>query len=86
MDYRVRVRFTLHFMQYNNCNCTYSIVIISIYFAVYCKVHKAEANFTSFPCNSLDKAHAIFKLYLGVRSQLKKWTILAMCHCSASRP
>ena len=47
-----------------------SLVLILIYLAVYCKARKA--NFTSFPANYPDKARAIFKLYLGVRSQLKR--------------
>ena len=50
-----------------------SLEIVPIYLAVCCKVRKA--NFTSFPSKSPDKARAVFKLYLGVRSKLKKRTI-----------
>ena len=33
-----------------------------------------KTNFISFPSNSPGKAHAVFKLHLGMRSQLKKKT------------
>ena len=49
-----------------------SLEIVPIYLAVCCKVRKA--NFTSFPSKSADKARVVFKLYLGVRSKLKKKT------------
>ena len=47
-----------------------SLEIVPISLAICCKVLKA--NFTSFPSKSLDKAQAVFKLYLGVRSKLYK--------------
>ena len=35
-----------------------------------------KVNFIRFPSNSPGKTHAVFKLYLGVRCQVKKWTIV----------
>ena len=37
-----------------------------------CNIKESWANFTSFPSNSLGKARAVFKLYFGVKSKLKK--------------
>ena len=47
-----------------------SLEIVPIYLAGCCKVRKD--NFTSFSSKSADKACVVFKLYLGVRSKLKK--------------
>ena len=47
-----------------------SPVPVLIYLAVYCKVRKA--NFTCFPNNSPGKARAVFKLYLELKSKLRR--------------
>ena len=70
MEYGTRLRFSLNLRSVRSrftCNN-------SDFLAVYYKVRKA--NFTSFSSNSPGIARAVFKLYLGVRSKLKKRTIV----------
>ena len=67
MEYGVRLRFTLTLRSVRN---RFTSVMIPIYLAVYCKMPKA--NFTCFPCNSSGKARAVFKLFLEVRSKVRK--------------